>query len=104
MPFTPRLAAAPEPSLMHAYRTHTCGALRLSDAGAAARLSGWVHRKRDHGQLLFVDLRDHYGMTQCVADPDSPAFKVVETLRSEWVVRVEGKVRKRPAGTLRSGR
>jgi aspartyl-tRNA synthetase len=84
---------------MHRYRTHTCGALRATDIGQTVRLSGWVHRVRDHGGLLFVDLRDHYGMTQCVADPDSPAFKVVETLRSEWVVRVEGKVRKRPAGT-----
>jgi aspartyl-tRNA synthetase len=84
---------------MHRYRTHTCGALRETDIGQTVRLSGWVHRVRDHGGLLFVDLRDHYGMTQCVADPDSPAFKVVETLRSEWVVRIEGKVRKRPAGT-----
>jgi aspartyl-tRNA synthetase len=84
---------------MHRYRTHTCGALRATDIGQPVRLSGWVHRVRDHGGLLFVDLRDHYGLTQCVADPDSPAFKVVETLRSEWVVRVEGKVRKRPAGT-----
>jgi aspartyl-tRNA synthetase len=84
---------------MHRYRTHTCGALRESDIGRTVRLSGWCHRIRDHGGLLFVDLRDHYGMTQCVADPDSPAFKVVETLRSEWVIRVEGKVRKRPAGT-----
>ena len=84
---------------MHRYRTHTCGALRATDIGQPVRLSGWVHRVRDHGGLLFVDLRDHYGMTQCVADPDSPAFKVVETLRSEWVVRIEGKVRKRPAGT-----
>src|SRR5262249_13884261 len=84
---------------MHRYRPHTCGALREADIGAPVRLSGWCHRIRDHGGLLFVDLRDHYGMTQCVADPDSPAFKVVETLRSEWVVRIEGKVRKRPAGT-----
>jgi aspartyl-tRNA synthetase len=84
---------------MHRYRTHTCGALRETDIGQPVRLSGWCHRIRDHGGLLFVDLRDHYGMTQCVADPDSPAFKVVETLRSEWVVRIEGKVRKRPAGT-----
>jgi len=84
---------------MHRYRTHTCGALRATDIGQTVRLSGWVHRVRDHGGLLFVDLRDHYGMSQCVADPDSPAFKVVETLRSEWVVRIEGKVRKRPAGT-----
>jgi len=73
--------------------------LRDTDIGQPARLSGWCHRIRDHGGLLFIDLRDHYGLTQCVADPDSPAFKTVETLRSEWVVRIEGKVRKRPAGT-----
>jgi aspartyl-tRNA synthetase len=84
---------------MHRYRTHTCGALRETDIGQPVRLSGWCHRIRDHGGLLFIDLRDHYGLTQCVADPDSPAFKVVETLRSEWVVRIEGKVRRRPAGT-----
>jgi aspartyl-tRNA synthetase len=84
---------------MHRYRTHTCGALRESDIGQTVRLSGWCHRIRDHGGLLFVDLRDHYGLTQCVADPDSPAFKAVEGLRSEWVVRIEGRVRKRPAGT-----
>jgi aspartyl-tRNA synthetase len=84
---------------MHRYRTHTCGALRETDIGQPVRLSGWCHRIRDHGGLLFIDLRDHYGLTQCVADPDSPAFKVVETLRSEWVVRIEGKARKRPAGT-----
>jgi aspartyl-tRNA synthetase len=84
---------------MHRYRTHTCGSLREADIGQAARLSGWCHRIRDHGGVLFIDLRDHYGLTQVVADPDSPAFKVAETLRSEWVVRVDGKVRKRPAGT-----
>ena len=84
---------------MHRYRTHTCGALRDTDIGQPVRLSGWCHRIRDHGGLLFIDLRDHYGLTQCVADPDSPAFKTVETLRSEWVVRIEGKVRRRPAGT-----
>jgi aspartyl-tRNA synthetase len=84
---------------MHRYRTHTCGALRESDIGIEARLSGWCHRVRDHGGVLFIDLRDHYGLTQVVADPDSPAFKVAETLRSEWVVRVDGKVRRRPGGT-----
>jgi len=84
---------------MHAYRSHSCGALRKEDAGSTTRLSGWVHRVRDHGGLLFIDLRDHYGMTQVVADPDSPAFKTAEKLRSEWVVRVDGKVRPRPAGT-----
>ena len=70
-----------------------------SDIGKDARLSGWCHRIRDHGGLLFIDLRDHYGLTQVVADPDSPAFKEAEKLRSEWVVRIDGKVRKRPAGT-----
>jgi aspartyl-tRNA synthetase len=84
---------------MHRYRTHTCGALRASDIGVEVRLSGWCHRIRDHGGVLFIDLRDHYGITQVVADPDSPAFKVAETLRSEWVVRVDGKVRRRPDGT-----
>src|SRR5207248_5637922 len=82
---------------MHRYRTHTCGALRAGHFGEVVRLSGWCHRIRDHGGLLSIDLRDHYGMTQCVADPDSPAFKLVETLRSEWVVRVQGRVRARPA-------
>ncbi len=84
---------------MHRYRSHTCGALRDSHIGETVRLSGWCHRIRDHGGVLFIDLRDHYGLTQCVADPDSPAFKTAETLRSEWVVRIDGKVRKRPAGT-----
>jgi aspartyl-tRNA synthetase len=84
---------------MHRYRTHTCGALRDSDIGIEARLSGWCHRLRDHGGVLFIDLRDHYGLTQVVADPDSPAFKVAETLHAEWVVRIDGKVRRRPDGT-----
>jgi aspartyl-tRNA synthetase len=84
---------------MHRYRTHTCGQLRESDDGQLARLSGWCHRIRDHGGVLFIDLRDHYGMTQCVIDPDSPAFKLVETFRAEWCVRLDGKVRRRPAGT-----
>jgi aspartyl-tRNA synthetase len=84
---------------MHRYRSHTCGALRESDIGQTVRLSGWCHRIRDHGGVLFIDLRDHYGLTQCVVDPDSPAFKDAERLRSEWVVRVDGKVRRRPEGT-----
>ena len=84
---------------MHRYRTHTCGALRESHIDQTVRLSGWCHRIRDHGGVLFIDLRDHYGLTQCVADPDSPAFKDAERLRSEWVVRIDGKVRRRPAGT-----
>src|SRR6185312_16280181 len=85
---------------LHRYRSHTCGALRKGDVGSNVRLSGWVHRVRDHGGLLFIDLRDHYGVTQVVADPDSPAFKAAETVRSEWVIRVDGKVRERPEGTL----
>ena len=84
---------------MHRYRTHTCGALRESHIGETVRLSGWCHRIRDHGGVLFIDLRDHYGLAQCVADPDSPAFKDAEKLRSEWVVRMEGNVRRRPEGT-----
>jgi aspartyl-tRNA synthetase len=84
---------------MHRYRSHTCGALREGDIGKDVRLSGWCHRIRDHGGVLFIDLRDHYGITQVVADPDSKAFKLAETLRSEWVVRIDGKVRRRPEGT-----
>jgi aspartyl-tRNA synthetase len=84
---------------MHRYRTHHCGDLRETDQGRAIRLSGWCHRIRDHGGVLFIDLRDHYGLTQCVVDPDSPAFRQAEKLRSEFVVRIDGDVRKRPAGT-----
>jgi aspartyl-tRNA synthetase len=85
---------------MHAYRTHTCGALRLEHAGATARLSGWVHRKRDHGQLVFVDLRDHYGITQCVIDVSSPLFAAVDALRLESVVALTGKVVRRSPDTV----
>jgi aspartyl-tRNA synthetase len=84
---------------MHRYRTHTCGQLRAGEIGQSVRLAGWCHRIRDHGGVLFIDLRDHYGLTQIVIDPDSPAFGLAEKLRSEWVVRVDGKVRRRPAGT-----
>ncbi|MCK1718649.1 aspartate--tRNA ligase [Bradyrhizobium sp. 141] len=84
---------------MHRYRSHTCGALRESNIGETVRLSGWVHRVRDHGGVLFIDLRDHYGLTQCVIDPDSPAFSLAEKLRSEFVVRMDGKARRRPEGT-----
>ena len=84
---------------LHRYRSHTCGALRSSDIGHDVRLSGWVHRVRDHGGLLFIDVRDHYGITQVVADPDSPAFKMAESVRSEWVVRIDGKVKARLSGT-----
>jgi len=81
---------------MHAYRSHTCGELREDHIGQTVRLSGWCHRIRDHGGVLFIDLRDHYGLTQCVVDPDSAAFKLAESFRSEWVVRLDGEVRRRP--------
>jgi len=84
---------------MHRYRSHTCGALRESHIGGTARLSGWCHIIRDLGGVLFIDLRDHYGITQCVVDADSPAYRDAEKLRSEWVVRMDGKVRIRPEGT-----
>ena len=87
---------------MHAYRSHTCGQLRLGDVGTTVRLSGWVHRKRDHGNLLFVDLRDHYGVTQCVLDTSSPLFAGVEAYRPESVVTVTGRVVAREAGTVNS--
>ncbi|CCZ21483.1 aspartate--tRNA ligase [Acetobacter sp. CAG:977] len=85
---------------MHIYRSHNCGQLRLSDAGITARLSGWIHRKRDHGNLVFIDLRDHYGLTQCVVDVSSPVFKVLERLRPESVICVTGKVVKREGDTV----
>ncbi|WP_430913551.1 aspartate--tRNA ligase [Methylobacterium sp. sgz302541] len=84
---------------MHRYRSHTCGALRPSDVGGTVRLSGWCHRIRDHGGVLFIDLRDHYGLTQCVIDSDSKAFQAANAARSEWVIRIDGRVRTRPAGT-----
>ena len=84
---------------LHRYRSHTCGALNAANKGSVARLSGWVHRVRDHGGVLFIDLRDQYGITQVVADPDSAAFKAAEKVRSEWVIRVDGNVRLRPEGT-----
>ena len=85
---------------MHAYRTHTNGALRAADAGQPARLSGWVHAKRDHGGLLFIDLRDHYGLTQCVFPAGSPAFAAAESVRPESVITVTGTVVMREAGTI----
>jgi aspartyl-tRNA synthetase len=85
---------------MHAYRTHTCGALRLADVGGNVRLSGWVHRKRDHGGLLFVDLRDHHGLTQLVAHPGDPGFEVLDRLRAESVVRIDGEVVARSADAV----
>ncbi len=87
---------------MHRYRSHTCGALRGADVGANVRLSGWVHRVRDHGGLLFIDLRDHYGLTQVVADPDSPAFATAERVRAEWCIRVDGEVKARTDDTVNS--
>ncbi|GKY86896.1 aspartate--tRNA ligase [Sinisalibacter aestuarii] len=77
---------------MHSFRSHTCADLRKTQVGDIVRLSGWVHRVRDHGGVLFIDLRDHYGVTQVLADPDSPVFNEVEKVRSEWVIRIDGKV------------
>jgi len=85
---------------MHAYRTHKCAELRDSHVGDTVRLSGWVHRKRDHGGVLFVDLRDHYGITQIVADSDSPALPILEALRLESVITIDGEVKARSAGTV----
>jgi len=85
---------------LHAYRSTTCGALRRADAGKTVRLSGWVHRVRDHGGLLFIDLRDHYGLTQCVVDPSAPAFKAAEAVRAEWVIRIDGEVVIREGDTV----
>ena len=80
---------------MHAYRSHTCAELNSSNVGDTVRLSGWVHRVRDHGGVLFIDLRDHYGMTQVLCDPDSPVFSQVENVRSEWCIRIDGEVKAR---------
>ena len=88
---------------LHAYRTHTCAELRGADVDATVRLSGWIHRKRDHGNLLFVDLRDHYGITQIVTDTDSPAHAVLDRLRAESVVTITGEVVARSAETLNAG-
>jgi aspartyl-tRNA synthetase len=85
---------------MHAYRTHTCGQLRPADAGKTVRLSGWVHRKRDHGGLLFIDLRDNYGLTQVVVAPSSAAFAAAERVRAESVIQIDGKVVERTAETV----
>ena len=88
---------------MHAYRTHSCGQLRAGDVGNSVRISGWVHRKRDHGGLLFVDLRDHYGLTQCVITPSNPNFARLERIRVESVITVTGEVVAREASTVNSG-
>ncbi|MEX2449635.1 MAG: aspartate--tRNA ligase [Rhodospirillales bacterium] len=85
---------------MHPYRTHTCHQLRIENAGASVRLSGWLHRKRDHGNLLFIDLRDHYGLTQCVIDVSSELFKIAEEARPESVLTVTGTVVKRTEDTI----
>src|SRR5262245_33672245 len=85
---------------MHLYRSHTCGELRRTSVGERVRLSGWVHRARDHGGLLFIDLRDHYGLTQCVVEPDSPAFQAVAQARSEWVLTLTGPVVARSSETV----
>ena len=85
---------------MNAYRSHTCGQLTAQDAGNEIRLSGWVHRVRDHGGVLFIDLRDHYGITQVIADSDSPAFAALERLRAETVIRIDGRVKLRDASLV----
>ena len=85
---------------MHAYRTHHCGQLTVSEVGKTVRLSGWLHRKRDHGNLLFLDLRDHYGVTQAVMQPEDPGFDMAQHLRAESVIRVTGKVVARSVETV----
>src|SRR5689334_15183878 len=97
-PSAPR-KTADFPRQMHAYRTHTCGALRAADTGQQVRLSGWIHRNRDHGGLMFVDLRDHYGLTQLVLSPETPGFSILEHLRAESVIRIDGEVVARSADT-----
>jgi aspartyl-tRNA synthetase len=87
-------------TIMHAYRSHTCADLNAAHVGQTVRLSGWVHRVRDHGGVLFVDLRDHYGITQILADSDSPAFADIEKLRAEWVVSIDGRVKARDASLV----
>src|ERR1043165_2118493 len=85
---------------MHAYRTHTCADLRKSDVGSTVRLSGWIHRKRDHGGVLFVDLRDHYGLTQVVCAAGSEALQLLDHLKLESVVTVTGQVVEREGGAV----
>jgi aspartyl-tRNA synthetase len=87
---------------MHAYRSHTCADLNLAHVGDTIRLAGWVHRVRDHGGVLFIDLRDHYGITQILADSDSPAFKALEKVRAEWVISIDGTVKARDASLINS--
>jgi aspartyl-tRNA synthetase len=90
----------PKDAKMHAYRSHTCAALTRAHVGETVRLSGWVHRVRDHGGVLFIDLRDHYGITQVLCDGDSPAFAALEKVRSEWVIRIDGRVKARDAALV----
>ena len=85
---------------MHPYRSHTCADLTLAQVGQTVRLAGWVHRVRDHGGVLFIDLRDHYGITQVLADSDSPAFKALDKVRSEWVISLDGVVKARDAALV----
>jgi aspartyl-tRNA synthetase len=85
---------------MHAYRSHTCADLNTAHVGQEVRLSGWVHRVRDHGGVLFIDLRDHYGITQVLADSDSPAFAAIDKVRAEWVIRIDGRVKARDASLV----
>ena len=89
---------------MHAYRSHNCAALTESDVGQHVRLSGWIHRKRDHGQLVFIDLRDHYGLTQCVVDSSDASFSLVEATRLESVVTITGAVLRRSDDTINDSR
>ncbi len=86
--------------MMHAYRSHTCADLKKSNVGDTVRLSGWVHRVRDHGGILFIDLRDHFGVTQVLCDPDSPVFAEIEKVRSEWCIRIDGEVKARDEGLI----
>ncbi|MDG2005267.1 MAG: aspartate--tRNA ligase [Novosphingobium sp.] len=88
--------------MTHPFRSHDCGALSADDVGQSVRLSGWIHRTRDHGGVLFVDLRDHYGITQIVADEDSPALKLLDSLRTESVVTIDGEVKRRTSETINS--
>ena len=85
---------------MHRYRTHNCNDLRIKDVGETARLSGWIHRRRDHGQLVFLDLRDHFGITQCVVDIEDATFQTVELVRVESVVTITGRVVRREEETI----
>jgi aspartyl-tRNA synthetase len=94
--------STPSPVLKSPYRTHTCGQLRGNNNGEAVKLSGWIHRKRDHGNLVFIDLRDHYGLTQCVVDADSAGFAIIDGLRNETVIQIDGSVVKRSEDTVNS--